>query len=78
MNQPMKRQPKKRVPPKTNPKPAAIEQHAEKTEEELKQMKEMGKMKMQTHSPSRIGRDPDFVESVGLGTLRVITAKGIK
>ena len=35
-------------------------------------------MKMQVHSPSRIGRDPDFVETVGLGTLRVITAKGIK
>ena len=33
---------------------------------------------MQRHSGSRIGRDPDFVETVGLGTLRVISAKGIK
>jgi len=72
MNQPMKRQPKKRVPPKTNPNGPV------KQEETPAQMKEMGKMKMQTHSPSRIGKDPDFVESVGLGTLRVITAKGIK
>lgn len=72
MNQPMKRQPKKRVPPKTNPDGPVVQ------EETQDQLKEMGKMKMQTHSPSRIGRDPDFVESVGLGTLRVITAKGIK
>jgi len=41
-------------------------------------MKEVGVMKMQTHSPSRIGRDPDFVESVGLGNLRVISANGLK
>ncbi len=72
MNQPMKRQPKKRVPPKTNPDGPVVQ------EETPAQLKEMGKMKMQTHSPSRIGRDPDFVETVGLGTLRVITAKGIK
>jgi len=35
-------------------------------------------MAMQQHSPSRIGRDPDFVESVGLGNLRVISANGLK
>ena len=33
---------------------------------------------MQQHSPSRIGRDPDFVETVGLGNLRVISANGLK
>ena len=72
MNQPMKRQPKKRVAPKTNPKGPVTQ------EETPAQLKEMGKMKMQTHSPSRIGRDPDFVETVGLGNLRVISANGLK
>ena len=72
MNQPMKRQPKKRVPPKTNPKGPVVQ------EEHTQQMKEVGVMKTQTHSPSRIGRDPDFVESVGLGNLRVISANGLK
>ena len=72
MNQPMKRQPKKRLPPKPNPKGPVVQ------EEQTPEMKEVGVMKMQQHSPSRIGRDPDFVESVGLGNLRVISANGLK
>ena len=72
MNQPMKRQPKKRVAPKTNPKgPVQQEEHTE-------QMKEVGVMRLQQHSPSRIGREPEYVETVGLGTLRVISANGLK
>ncbi len=72
MNQPMKRQPKKKVAPRVNPKGPVVQ------EEQTPAMKEVGVMKMQQHSPSRIGRDPDFVESVGLGNLRVISANGIK
>ena len=72
MNQPMKRQPKKKVAPQVNPKGPVVQ------EEQTQQMKEVGVMKMQTHSPSRIGRDPDFVETVGLGNLRVISANGLK
>ena len=72
MNQPMKRQPKKKVAPRTNPKGPVVQ------EEQTPAMKEVGVMKMQTHSPSRIGRDPDFVETVGLGNLRVISANGLK
>ena len=72
MNQPMKRQPKKKVAPRVNPKGPVVQ------EEQTQQMKEVGVMKMQTHSPSRIGRDPDFVETVGLGSLRVISANGLK
>ena len=72
MNQPMKRQPKKKVAPQVNPKGPVVQ------EEQTPEMKEVGVMKMQQHSPSRIGRDPDFVESVGLGNLRVISANGLK
>ena len=72
MNQPMKRQPKKKVAPRVNPKGPVVQ------EEQTPEMKEVGVMKMQTHSPSRIGRDPDFVETVGLGNLRVISANGLK
>ena len=76
MNQPMKRQPKKRVPPKTNPKgPVVAEQQ---TEDQRQEDKNNGKMAMQRHCDSRIGRDPDFVETVGLGNLRVISANGLK
>ena len=68
----MKRQPKKKVAPRVNPKGPVVQ------EEQTPQMKEVGVMKMQQHSPSRIGRDPDYVETVGLGTLRVISANGLK
>ena len=76
MNQPMKRQPKKRVPPKTNPNGPVIAQEQDKTQRQID--KEQGKMAMPRHSGSRIGKEVDFVETVGLGTLRVISAKGIK
>jgi len=72
----MKRQPKKRLPPKTNPKGPVTAQ--EQTKDQRQIDRENGKMAMQRHSDSRIGRDPDYVETVGLGTLRVVTAKGIK
>ena len=72
MNQPMKRQPKKKVAPRVNPKGPVVQ------EERTQQAKELGVMKTQVHSPSRIGRDPDFVETVGLGNLRVISANGLK
>jgi len=76
MNQPMKRQPKKRLPPKTNPKGPVVAE--EQTKDQRQIDKNNGKMAMQQHSPSRIGRDPDFVETVGLGNLRVISANGLK
>ena len=73
MNQPMKRQPKKKVAPQVNPKGPVTQ---DKTTREID--RDNGVMKMQEHSPSRIGRDPDYVEHVGLGTLRVISANGLK
>ena len=72
----MKRQSKKRVAPKTNPKGPVVP--ADKTPTQREVDKNNGKMAMQKHSDSRIGRDPDFVETVGLGNLRVISANGIK
>ena len=68
----MKRQPKKKVAPRVNPKGPVVQ------DEQTPPAKELGTMKMQQHSPSRIGRDPDFVETVGLGNLRVISANGLK
>jgi len=68
----MKRQPKKRVAPKTNPEGPVVQ------EERTQEMKEVGVMRLQQHSPSRIGREPEFVETVGLGNLRVISANGLK
>ena len=76
MNQPMKRQPKKRVPPKTNPNGPVVQEEVTKTQRQIE--KDNGIMAMPRHCDSRIGRDPDFVETVGLGTLRVITANGLK
>ena len=35
-------------------------------------------MKTQKHCPPLIGRSPNYVERVGLGTLRVIDASGLK
>ena len=76
MNQPMQRQPKKRLPPKTNPKgPVVAEQQ---TVDQRQIDKNNGKMAMPRHSGSRIGKEVDFVETIGLGTLRVISANGIK
>ena len=76
MNQPMKRQPKKRVPPKTNPNGPVVQEEVTKTQRQIE--KDNGIMAMPRHCDSRIGRDPDFVETVGLGNLRVISAHGIK
>ena len=72
MNQPMKRQPKKKVAPQVNPKGPVVQ------EERTPEMQEVGVMRLQQHSPSRIGREPEFVETVGLGNLRVISANGLK
>ena len=76
MNQPMKRQPKKRLPPKTNPNGPVTAQEQDKTQRQIE--KDKGIMAMPRHCGSRIGKEVDFVETVGLGTLRVISAKGIK
>ena len=35
-------------------------------------------MKTQKHCPPLIGRSPNYVERVGLGTLRVMDAKGLQ
>ena len=35
-------------------------------------------MKTQKHCPPLIGRSPNYVERVGLGTLRVLDADGLK
>ena len=76
MNQPMKRQPKKRVAPKTNPSGPVTAQEQDTTQRQID--KDRGKMAMPRHSGSRIGKEVDYVETVGLGTLRVISAQGIK
>tara|TARA_E500000331_G_scaffold158165_1_gene153399 strand:- start:764 stop:949 length:186 start_codon:yes stop_codon:yes gene_type:complete len=60
------------VAPKTNPEGPVVQ------EERTQEMKEVGVMRLQQHSPSRIGREPEFVETVGLGNLRVISANGLK
>ena len=72
----MKRQPKKRVAPKTNPKGPVTAQEQDQTQRQID--KDRGKMAMPRHSGSRIGKEVEFVETVGLGTLRVISAQGIK
>ena len=76
MNQPMKRQPKKRVPPKVNPNGPVTAQEQDKTQRQID--KDNGIMAMPRHCGSRIGKEVEFVETVGLGTLRVISATGIK
>ena len=76
MNQPMKRQPKKRVPPKVNPNGPVVQEEVTKNQRQID--KDNGKMAMPRHSGSRIGKEVEFVETVGLGTLRVISARGIK
>tara|TARA_E500000081_G_C5951971_1_gene269763 strand:+ start:249 stop:434 length:186 start_codon:yes stop_codon:yes gene_type:complete len=60
------------VAPKTNPEGPVVQ------EERTQEMKEVGVMRLQQHSPSRIGREPEFVKTVGLGNLRVISANGLK
>tara|TARA_S200002703_G_scaffold152758_1_gene153521 strand:+ start:800 stop:964 length:165 start_codon:yes stop_codon:yes gene_type:complete len=50
----------------------------EPTEEEREKERSLGKMKTQTYCAPLIGRSVNYVERVGLGTLRVINADGVK
>lgn len=49
-----------------------------KTEEQRQQDKQVGVMKIQEKCAPLIGRSPNYVDRVGLGTLRVITADGLE
>ena len=62
-----------RKPRKASPKPVQKEEVTEAREEE----KSLGVMKTQKHCAPLIGRSPNYVERVGLGTLRVISAQGL-
>ena len=76
MPQEMKHQPKRRVPrkaPKVEPQ-IVQESKPEDREEE----RSLGKMKTQTYCAPLIGRSVNYVERVGLGTLRVINADGVE
>ena len=76
MAQEMNHKPKKRVPRKTpDVKPQVIH---EPTEEEREKEKSLGRMKTQTYCAPLIGRSVNYVERVGLGTLRVINAEGVQ
>ena len=61
-----------RKPRKAAPKPAQ-----EETTETREEEKSLGVMKTQKHCTPLIGRSPNYVERVGLGTLRVISAQGL-
>ena len=73
MAQEMKHQPKKRVPRKQNPDPVAVRETEDREAD-----KALGKMKTQTYCAPLIGRSVNYVERVGLGTLRVINADGVE
>ena len=75
MPQEMKHQPKKRVPRKQNPDPVAVRETAP---EDREAEKALGKMKTQTYCAPLIGRSVNYVERVGLGTLRGINADGVE
>ena len=76
MPQEMKHQPKKRVPRKRATKePPVIVQE---TKEDRPKERALGKMKTQTYCAPLIGRSVNYVERVGLGTLRVINADGVE
>lgn len=64
-----KRQARK-APPKSARKEA-------ETPEAREEERSLGKMKTQKTCPPLIGRSPNYVERVGLGTLRVISANGL-
>ena len=74
--QEMKHQPKKRVPRKRATKEPPIVQDT--PPEERPKEKALGKMKTQTFCAPLIGRSVNYVERVGLGTLRVVHAEGVK
>ena len=65
------KKPRKAPAPKTKP---VVNETAEETREKERSL---GVMKMTQPSPSRIGRSPNYVETVGLGTLRVLSAEGL-
>ncbi len=74
--QEMNHQPKKRVPRKRPAKPPVVVQ--ETKEEDRPAERELGKMKTQEYCAPLIGRSVNYVERVGLGTLRVINAEGVQ
>lgn len=49
-----------------------------KTEEQRQEDKQVGVMKLQEKCAPLIGRSPNYVDRVGLGTLRVITVDGVE
>ena len=65
----MNHQKPERKPRKAPPKKRAPENEVKKEVSNV--------MKTQTHCPPLIGRSPNYVERVGLGTLRVISAEGL-
>jgi hypothetical protein len=74
--QEMKHQPKKRVPRKRSAKTPPIVKDT--PPEERENEKSLGKMKTQEFCAPLIGRSVNYVERVGLGTLRVIHAEGVE
>ena len=57
--------------------PSKPAQEKVETPESREEDKSLGKMKTQKHCPPLIGRSPNYVERIGLGTLRVISAQGL-
>ena len=64
--------------PTKTPRKAVAKKAEPKTEEQRQQDKQVGVMKIQEKGAPLIGRSPNYVERVGLGTLRVITADGLE
>ena len=72
--QEMNYQEPKRKARKASPKKAQVETTTEERDKE----RSLGVMKTQKHCAPLIGRSPNYVERVGLGTLRVISAQGLQ
>ena len=64
--------------PTKTPRKTAAKKAEPKTEEQRQQDKQVGVMKIQEKCAPLIGRSPNYVDRVGLGTLRVITADGLE
>jgi|MDTC01.3.fsa_nt_gb hypothetical protein len=62
--------------PTKTPRKAVSKKAEPKTEEQKIEDKKVGNMKMQEKCAPLIGRSVNYVDRVGLGTLRVITADG--
>ncbi len=60
------------------PRKTSAKKPEPKTEEQKTEDKKVGNMKMQERCAPLIGRSPNYVDRVGLGTLRVITADGVE